>query len=242
DNLVELAPIENSFIITDENLMMNYQSLLKRWPVIVVAPGEAAKSLEVLDDVVRQLLALNAGRDALIIGFGGGVVTDLAGFVAGIYKRGVRCGLVPTSVLGMVDAAIGGKNGLNVGDYKNMMGLIRQPEFLLYDHELLQTLPQEEWINGFAEIIKHAAILDEPLFSLLQQHTLADFQQDKELLKQLIQTNALLKARLVQIDETETKERKWLNFGHTLAHSIETIYQLPHGHAVSIGMMMAAKM
>jgi 3-dehydroquinate synthetase len=185
---------------------------------------------------------LEAGRDAIIIGIGGGVVTDIAGFVAGIYKRGVRCGFVPTSILAMVDAAIGGKNGLDIGEYKNMMGLIRQPEFLLYDYSLLKSLPREEWINGFAEIIKHACISNIEMFTLLERYNLKDFQEDKELLHTLISRNALLKAGVVQVDEWETGERKKLNFGHTLAHAIENRYQLPHGHAVSIGMAFAANL
>lgn len=238
--LAELAPTASSFIITDENVMMHYQRELKPWRVIIVPAGEASKSLETIDDIIRQLIALDAGRDALIIGVGGGVVTDIAGFVAGIYKRGVRCGFVPTTVLAMVDAAIGGKNGVDIGEFKNMIGLIRQPEFLLYDYSLLQSLPEEEWISGWAEIIKHACIRDAKMFALLEQHQLGDFQQDKTLLHELIRSNALLKAGIVQNDEREQGERKLLNFGHTLAHAIENVYQLPHGHAVAIGMVFAA--
>jgi 3-dehydroquinate synthase len=242
EKLKELAPTEHSFIITDENLMMHYQDQFKPWKVISVPAGEESKSLNILDDIIRQLIALEAGRDAIIIGIGGGVVTDIAGFVAGIYKRGVRCGFVPTSILAMVDAAIGGKNGLDIGEYKNMMGLIRQPEFLLYDYSLLKSLPREEWINGFAEIIKHACIYDAEMFTLLERYSLKDFQEDKELLHTLISRNALLKAGVVQADEWETGERKKLNFGHTLAHAIENTYQLSHGHAVSIGMAFAASL
>ncbi|RYZ48464.1 MAG: 3-dehydroquinate synthase, partial [Sphingobacteriales bacterium] len=120
EKLKELAPPVNSFIITDENLMMHYQDQFKPWKVITIPAGESSKSLAVLDDIIRELIALDAGRDATIIGIGGGVVTDIAGFAAGIYKRGIRCGFVPTSILGMVDAAIGGKNGLDIGEYKNM--------------------------------------------------------------------------------------------------------------------------
>lgn len=240
EKLKELAPTENSFIITDENLMLHYQDRLKPWKVISIPAGESSKNLEIMDDIIRQLIALDAGRDATIIGIGGGVVTDIAGFAAGIYKRGVRCGFVPTSVLGMVDAAIGGKNGLDIGEYKNMMGLIRQPAFLLYDYSLLNTLPQEEWINGFAEIIKHACIKDANLFALLERYQLQDFKSDKALLHDLISRNALLKAKVVQEDEWETGERKKLNFGHTLAHAIENSYGLSHGQAVSIGMAFAA--
>lgn len=237
-----LAPPEKSFILTDENVMIHYQQELKPWQVITIPAGEASKSLETVDDVVRQLIALDAGRDALLVGVGGGVVTDIAGFVAGIYKRGIRCGFVPTSILAMVDAAIGGKNGVDVGAFKNMIGLVRQPEFLLYDYRLLQTLPEEEWINGWAEIIKHACIRDEVMFSLLEQHRLEDFQKNGQLLHELVMKNALLKAGIVAQDELEQGDRKLLNFGHTLAHAIENVYQLPHGFAVAIGMVFAAKL
>jgi 3-dehydroquinate synthase len=154
--------------------------------------------------------------------------------------RGIMFGFVPTSVLAMVDASIGGKNGIDVGLYKNMVGTIRQPKFLLYDYALLKTLPQEEWINGFAEIIKHAAIKDAAMFKLLESHSLQDFQKNKDLLAKLIKRNALLKTKVVQQDEFEQGNRKLLNFGHTLGHAIENKYRLPHGHAVAIGMVAAA--
>ncbi|KAA5534743.1 3-dehydroquinate synthase [Taibaiella lutea] len=242
DLLKQLAPPESSFIITDENVMLHYQKQFKSWKVITIPAGEASKNLEALDDIIRQLIALEADRDATIIGVGGGVVTDIAGFVAGIYKRGVKCGFVPTSVLGMVDASLGGKNGLDIGEYKNMAGLIRQPSFILYDFDLLKTLPKAEWINGFAEIIKHTCILDADMFDNLKEHSIEYFQKDKEALALLIERNALLKMKVVEEDEFETGIRKILNFGHTLGHAIENVYELPHGYAISIGMAFAAKL
>jgi len=122
-----------------------------------------------------------------------------------------------------------------------MIGLVRQPDFILYDYSLLDTLPEEEWVNGFAEIIKHACIGDEAMFRQLQQHQLQDFRTDRDLLDALIRKNALFKAGVVQRDEQEKGERKLLNFGHTLGHAIENAYGLPHGHAVSVGMVFAAK-
>ena len=121
-----------------------------------------------------------------------------------------------------------------------MVGLIRQPSFLLYDYSLLKSLPKEEWINGFAEIIKHSCIKDAAMFKLLEEHKLKDFQKDNELLNKLIQRNALIKSKVVQQDEFEQGDRKLLNYGHTLGHAIENTYQLPHGHAVTIGMVVAA--
>lgn len=239
--LRKLAPPNCSIILTDNNLKKHYSKALDAWKTITVPAGEHAKTLTIVDDTLRQLIKMDAGRDTIIVGFGGGVVTDLAGFVASIYKRGLRFGFMPTSLLGMVDAAIGGKNGINIGDFKNMAGVIRQPEFLLYHHDVLSTLPHEEWVNGFAEIIKHSCIKDPKLFNLLQQHNIVDFQKNKALLQQLIERNVTIKTDIVQLDESEKKERKLLNFGHTFGHAIEKKYELPHGHAVAIGMVMACK-
>jgi len=239
-SLKALAAPETSFIITDECLFRHYETTLKDWQTIVIPAGEASKSFATLEYITGQLIARDAGRNALIIGFGGGVVTDIAGFTAGIYKRGVRSAFIPTSLLAMVDAAVGGKNGIDTGKYKNMAGLIRQPEFLLYDYTLLDTLPATEWHNGFAEIIKHACIADAGMFAFLEKHHPGAFRDNRDLMKTLIQKNALLKAAVVQQDETEKGKRKLLNFGHTLAHAIETDCNLPHGHAVSLGIGFAA--
>jgi 3-dehydroquinate synthase len=124
--------------------------------------------------------------------------------------------------------------------YKNIVGVIRQPEFILFDHSLLQTLPAEQWQNGFAEIIKHACIKDNSLFRFLEEHQLEDFQQDSVLLAALIKKNVAIKSEVVERDEFEQGERKLLNFGHTVGHAIENMYELMHGFAISIGMVIAA--
>lgn len=239
--LKDLVAIEKTFIITDENIYPLHEAALKSWKVILIPAGESSKSLKTVEYVIGELLRMEADRDAIIIGVGGGVVTDLSGFVAGIYKRGVRCAFVPTSILAMVDAAIGGKNGIDFGNFKNMIGLIRQPEFLLYDYDFLDTLPRDEWINGFAEIIKHASILDEEMFRFLENNTLSTFQNNLDSLAQLIQDNVEIKSRIVQEDEFESGNRKILNFGHTFGHAIEALYCFPHGKSVAIGMIMAGK-
>lgn len=240
DHLEKLVSRDNTFIITDENIFSKNQRKFRGWSTIVVKPGEEHKTQHSVDNIIGQLVQAGANRKSCIVGVGGGIITDMAGYVAGIYMRGVQFGFVPTSILAMVDASIGGKNGVDVGVYKNMVGLIRQPSFLLYDYSLLKSLPKEEWVNGFAEIIKHACIKDAAMFKLLEQHKLSDFQKDKVLLNKLIQRNALLKSKVVQQDEFEQGDRKLLNFGHTLGHAIENTYKLPHGHAVTIGMVIAA--
>ncbi|GGH82891.1 3-dehydroquinate synthase [Filimonas zeae] len=240
DQLGQLTAPDNTFIITDENIYAKHARRFKNWRTIVLKAGEEFKVQATVDAIVEELIEAGADRKTFLVGVGGGVVTDITGYVASIYMRGIQVGFVPTTILAMVDASIGGKNGIDVGIYKNMVGLIRQPSFLLYDYSLLKSLPKEEWINGFAEIIKHACIKDAAMFGLLEQHKLSAFQKDKDLLNQLIQRNALLKSKVVQQDEFEQGDRKLLNFGHTLGHAIENSYELSHGQAVALGMVVAA--
>ncbi|MFT4025102.1 MAG: 3-dehydroquinate synthase family protein, partial [Flavihumibacter sp.] len=161
-------------------------------------------------------------------------------YMEATYMRGIRVGFVPTSLLAMVDAAIGGKNGVDVGVYKNLVGIIRQPSFLFFDVSLLQTLPEAEWQNGFAEIIKHACIKDAAMFKELAGHTIDYYRKNKKAAAALVKRNALLKTKVVQGDEHETGDRKLLNYGHTLGHALENQYELSHGQAVAIGMTYAA--
>lgn len=237
----QLVLKEQAVIITDENIFTKQQRKFKGWKSIVIKAGEQYKVQDTVDNIIEQLINFGADRKTTLIGIGGGVITDITGYVAGVFMRGIQFGFVPTSILAMVDAAIGGKNGIDVGLYKNMVGLIRQPSFILYDFTILKTLPKEEWINGFAEVIKHACIKDAPMFKLLEENKLSFFQKDVTSLAKLVQRNALLKTKVVVNDEFENGERKLLNFGHTLGHAIENLYQIPHGHAVSIGMGVACK-
>jgi 3-dehydroquinate synthase len=240
DLLETITSKDNAVVITDDNVFCSSShKKFKGWKTIVLKAGEQHKVQHTVDIIIDQLIDFGCDRKSFLIGVGGGVVTDITGYVAGVFMRGIQFGFVPTSILAMVDASVGGKNGIDVGVYKNIVGLIKQPSFLLYDYSLLKTLPKAEWVNGFAEIIKHAAIKDAAMFKLLEQHSLNDFKQDTSLLNKLIQRNALLKAKVVVEDEFETGDRKLLNFGHTFGHAIENIYQLPHGHAVAIGMVMA---
>jgi 3-dehydroquinate synthase len=229
-------------LLTDANVFAAHPSIFLNRPTIVIEAGEQHKNQATVDKIIEELLRLETDRNTLLVGIGGGVVTDIAGYVAGIYMRGIDVGFVPTTILAMVDASIGGKNGIDVGVYKNMIGLIRQPKFLCYDLALLQTLPNAEWINGFAEIIKHACIKSEPMFRHLVAQQLSDFQNNHQLLSDLILQNAQIKNVVVQNDEFEKGDRKLLNFGHTLGHAIENELQLPHGHAISVGMMVASRL
>jgi 3-dehydroquinate synthase len=241
-NLKSLVGFKYPIVITDENVFNFHNKHLSKFECIVIPSGEEYKTQTTIDFVVDRLIYLGADRSTQLIGVGGGVVTDITGYVASIYMRGIDFGFVPTTLLAMVDASIGGKNGIDVGIYKNMVGNIRQPSFIFYDFSLLNTLPTEEIINGFAEIIKHACIKDQKMFKYLETYDFKKLIKSKIDLYNLIQQNALLKTHVVKRDEKENGERKLLNFGHTLGHAIENMYQLPHGHSVSIGMVYACKL
>lgn len=241
-DLKKIVPQQRAVIITDENVFAQHQKKFKGWNTITLKAGEQYKVQATVDSVIDQLIALKADRQTTLIGVGGGVVTDLTGYVASIYMRGITFGFVPSTLLAMIDASIGGKNGIDVGFYKNMVGTINQPHFLLYDVSLLKTLPDMEWRNGFAEIIKHAAIKDAPLFKALEEKDIKYFQKNKSALQKIIQRNALLKTKVVLGDEFEKGERRLLNFGHTLGHAVEKQYDYMHGEAVAIGMAYAASL
>ena len=231
-----------TIFITDENVFAAHEKQFKNRETIVLKAGEKFKNQDTVDSAIEQLIRMEADRKTVLVGIGGGVVTDITGYVASVYMRGVAFGFVPTSLLAMVDASIGGKNGIDVGVYKNMVGVIRQPSFLLFDSSLLQTLPEDEWKNGFAEIIKHASIKDAAMFKQLEQNDFTSYQEKRKELNALIQKNALLKTRVVQQDEFEKGDRKLLNFGHTLGHALENQYKFSHGQAISIGMAYASSL
>jgi 3-dehydroquinate synthase len=239
--LSKIVDRANTVLVTDENVFSLHQNKFKNWNTIVLKPGETFKVQATVDSVIQQLIELNADRTTTLVGVGGGVVTDITGYVASVYMRGIRLGFVPTTILALVDASIGGKNGVDAGVYKNMIGVIRQPAFILQDLSFLKTLPHPEWKNGFAEIIKHACIKDASMFKQLESADLNYYQKKPSELSELIKNNALLKTKIVQKDEMETGERKFLNFGHTLGHAIENLYSIPHGEAISIGMAYASR-
>ena len=238
-HLKEIVDQKNSVIITDENVYNNHEKRFKNWNVIILKPGEEYKIQSTVDFIIEQLIKMEADRKTTLIGVGGGVVIDITGYAASVYMRGIKFGFVPTSLLSMVDASIGGKNGIDVGVYKNLVGTIHQPSFILHDLIFLNSLPQAEWINSFAEIIKHACIKDAAMFRELETNSLKKYQDRKTVVCKLIQRNAILKTKIVQQDEFEKANRKLLNFGHTLGHALENQYELSHGQAISIGMTYA---
>lgn len=226
--------------ITDQNVYALYKERLSNFECIIIEPGEQFKNQATVDNIIIELIKRQADKKTILVGIGGGVVTDITGYAAAIFKRGLQHVLIPTTLLAMVDAAIGGKNGVDVGTYKNMVGTIHQPLSVIFDVSFLQTLPDAEWTNGFAEIIKHACIKDAELFAFLEANDMAFFQKNINAAAALIKQNIEIKTKVVLEDEFETGNRKLLNFGHSFGHAIENAYQLSHGNAISIGMVMAA--
>jgi 3-dehydroquinate synthase len=171
---------------------------------------------------------------------GGGIVCDLAGYIAATYLRGISFGFISTTLLSQVDASIGGKNGVNYEGYKNMVGVVRQPDFVICDPEMLSTLPREEFTMGFAEIIKYGAIVNVDLFDLLEKEYRKALDGEEKIMERIISICVEEKCRIVELDEKESGDRKKLNFGHTFAHAFEKNTGIAHGAAVGIGMVLAA--
>jgi 3-dehydroquinate synthase len=240
EELKDVLRGKRPILVTDSNVRELYPHLFESYPAIVIPAGEENKNWNSVNLITKELLRLEADRNTVLFGVGGGMITDLTGFVASIYMRGIGFGFVPTTLLAMVDAAIGGKNGINFGFQKNLLGTFHQPQFILYDENFLTTLPEVEWSNGFAEVIKYGCIFDSFLFEQLLEHDIIYYQQNMGALQELIRKCADWKNKTVAEDEKEQSTRKLLNFGHTVGHALETRYNLPHGYAVSIGMVAAA--
>jgi 3-dehydroquinate synthase len=227
-------------ILTDDNLLHFYGNDFGNIPFVSITPGESSKKLETIDHIAKRLLDLGVDRDGLLVGIGGGVVCDIAGFVASIYMRGIRFGFVSTSLLSQVDASVGGKNGVNSGSVKNILGTFNQPDFVICDQGILRTLPEDEYLSGLVELIKHGAICDEELFSIIESNTGLIKSRDQNFLTDLIGRSVEIKAVVVREDEKETGRRMVLNFGHTFGHAIEAHTCMKHGFAVAAGMIIAA--
>lgn len=242
DDIRGLLPNNGLFIITDTNVSRLWGHLFPPGEVLVIEAGEKSKTLETAGDLCRRMLLAGADRSSFILGFGGGVVCDVAGLTASLFMRGVRHAFVSTTLLSQVDASIGGKTGVNLGDYKNIIGTFRHPEFVLCDYSVLSTLPETEFRSGLGEVYKHAAIRDRNLFFDLtaSDETLAS--RDPEKLGEIILRAVKIKAAIVRRDPMEHGVRKVLNFGHTFGHVLETQYNLPHGIAVAQGMILAAEL
>ncbi|NSL90535.1 3-dehydroquinate synthase [Chitinophaga sp. Mgbs1] len=233
--------INRAVLVIDENVERYHGHHLHNWRKIVVPAGEEVKNMATTERIIDGLIQFEADRKTTLVGIGGGMITDVAGFAASIYMRGIPFGFVPSTLLAQVDASIGGKNGVSHGKHKNLLGIIRQPEFILFDYALPLTMPDEEWHNGFAEIIKYACIMDAPLFDYLEANRVKALARDVEVLEYLVEKSVAAKTTVVLEDEFENGPRRWLNFGHTLGHAVEKLEHIAHGKAVAIGMVAAAR-
>lgn len=240
ENLYQYIPGSRPIIITDVNVRKICPVESMPGDIITIGTGEKIKTLKTVQDIYTQLVSLGANRSSFIVGIGGGIVCDIAGFVASTFMRGVRFGFVATTLLAQVDASVGGKNGVNFNGYKNMIGVFNQPEFVICDLDLLKTLSEREISCGFAEIVKHAAIGDVGLFAFLEQHHENARALDGRIIERLVLDSVTLKSSIVSRDETERGERRILNFGHTFGHALEKVMGVPHGEAVSMGITIAS--
>jgi len=243
----ELGLSHHCAVITDTNVEKFYaatmleslESLDIKCSLHVVEAGEAAKSMGNVEHLCREMTREGHGRKSFVIAIGGGVVGDLAGFVAAVFYRGVPFVQIPTTIVSQVDSSVGGKTGVNIAEGKNLVGAFHQPKMVIVDPSTLQTLPSREYREGYAEVIKHAAIRDATMFDDLEQLDPLDQQPPAELLAR----NLAIKARVVEEDEQELMDtRALLNFGHTIGHGIEASLpygELLHGEAISMGIRAA---
>lgn len=240
NHLNQYVSAEKTVIITDTNVWEHYGEAFPDCDVVKIGTGEGIKNLDTVETIYDELLAWDIDRSAFIVGIGGGIVCDITGFVASTYMRGVRFGFVSSTLLSQVDASVGGKNGVNLGGFKNMVGVFSQPEFVICDFKLLKTLPRRELLCGFAEIVKHAVIADARMFKYLEENHVDALALDDDVIEKLIYDCIVIKSAIVNRDEKERGERRKLNFGHTFGHAIEMTLGVPHGEAVSMGMVVAA--
>lgn len=240
--------ISSVFLLVDSNThehclaaFLQKLELPKEIEAIEIDAGEEFKNLQTCEGVWNALSELNADRKSVLLNLGGGVVTDLGGFVASTFKRGICFINIPTTLLSMVDASVGGKTGVDLGNLKNQIGVTNQPEMVLIDSSYLQTLPKEEMRSGLAEILKHGLIADENYWEKVSDLSNLDLSD----LEDIIRESVDIKTRVVEKDPFEKNIRKTLNYGHTLGHAIESYClthekkrKLLHGEAIAIGMIL----
>jgi 3-dehydroquinate synthase len=239
---LDRASFSKLFVLVDENTKIHCLPLLEKYlpepiQLIEVIAGEKYKTLATCQLIWQSLTDANADRQALMINLGGGVICDMGGFCARTYKRGIQFWNIPTTLLSQVDASVGGKLGVDFGDFKNHIGMFSEPEMVFVDSIFFNTLPEDEIVSGFAEMVKHALIRDKDMFYDLLEHGLTDLNW-----QQWVPKSVAIKQEVVGQDPTEKGLRKILNFGHTIGHAIESYYltkdnALKHGEAIAIGMV-----
>jgi 3-dehydroquinate synthase len=238
-------------VVTDEDVANYYGNLVRqsleengfKTDLLTVPAGEEQKSLESAGRLYHLLSGIGAERSTPVIALGGGVIGDLAGFVAATFKRGVPFIQMPTTLLAQIDSSVGGKVAVDQGHLKNEIGAFYQPRLVISDIAVLHTLPKRELSSGLAEIIKHAVIADKDLFAYLENNIERVMALDEQALEEVIYRSVKIKAAVVMKDERDTGLRNTLNYGHTVGHAVETVsdFTLRHGEAVAIGMLAAGK-
>lgn len=250
-----IAPLvkgRQAAVVTDSNVGPLYSAIVQNSleqqgfdvTVVTIPAGESSKSWQQAERILTVLLEHRFHRDACVIALGGGVVGDLAGFVASVYQRGIAFVQIPTSLLAQVDSSVGGKVAVNHALGKNMIGSFYQPRLVLVDLNTLQTLEQRHWQNGLAEVVKYGVIYDAEFFRFLQQNAASILQRDLAAAAEVIANCCRLKAEVVALDETEGGVRAKLNYGHTIGHGLELAGHYKgylHGEAVAVGMVLAAR-
>lgn len=238
-------------IVTDENVAKHHLATLLESlaaagltaHTVVLTPGEATKSFRELGPLCERLLEMGLERGDIVLPFGGGVIGDLAGFAAGILRRGIRFVQIPTSLLAQVDSSVGGKTGINTPQGKNLIGVFHQPSLVIADTDVLTTLPPRELRAGYAEVAKYGLLGDAAFFSWLEKNWQGVFANGGPPLAHAVETSVMAKAAIVARDETETGDRALLNLGHTFGHALEAwtgfSSRLLHGEGVAIGMVQA---
>lgn len=251
--LITTEPIAHAVLVTDENVA-DYATVVANSlaenganvDILTIEAGEKSKSIEIAAALWEGVLSAGADRKSLVVAVGGGVVGDLAGFIAATFARGLSFVQVPTTLLAQVDSSVGGKTGINLSHAKNMVGCFWQPRFVLIDTHVLRSLSERDYAAGLAEVIKYGVIQDAEFFEYLEQHVFELTSRDDAVLRHVVSRCCQLKAEVVQDDERETSGRRAiLNYGHTFAHALEAASgygELLHGEAVSIGMMCAARL
>jgi len=247
--LIDLKKYSNAAIITDKNIERYWLTKLKNqihipYSTIIIEPGEKEKNIETVKNIWSEMIQAKLDRKSLIINLGGGVIGDMGGFAASTYMRGIAFIQIPTTITASVDAMVGGKVGINFGLLKNYIGSFQQPIAVVIDVLTLKTLPQREYFEGFAEIIKHGLIADKKYFKFITSKKPQDFTNSE--LVEIITGSNKIKANIVQKDEKEENLRKILNFGHTIGHAIESLSlqtntPLMHGEAIYVGMVAETK-
>lgn len=252
--IVSRTRSNHAVVITDKNVETKYAHPVAehlgaagcRVEVLVVAPGEASKSVTAANVLWEKLLELGTDRKAVVVAVGGGVIGDLAGFVAATFARGVAFAQVPTTLLAQVDSSVGGKVGINLPGAKNMVGAFWQPRGVLIDIAALDTLPDREYRAGLAEVVKYGVIMDADFFAYLEENIEAINRRDHQALSHIVAHCCRLKADVVEEDEREESGRRAiLNYGHTVCHALEAVTgygELLHGEAVAIGMICASRL